>query len=276
MQHSVIAIIGAGNIGRCLISGLVSNGYPCDKLWACGPSSEKLNALEDEFQIRTTTDNAKAVELADVVIFAIKPLLFSTVAQQLAKKILFRKALIISVVAGARESDIQKWIGTQTPIIRAMPNTPAIIGSGATALFANALADQTQKNIAESIFRGVGLTVWLQEEALLDTVTALSGSGPAYFFFIMETLQNAAIEQGLSPDIARLLTLQTGLGAARLAIESGKSLAELRRLVTSPGGTTEQAISVLENEGVQQAFKKALLAAKARATELGIGEKKDV
>lgn len=267
MTH-VIAIIGAGNMGSSLIAGLINSGYPADKIWATDPSTEKLAQLQTAFHIHTTSDNQHAVDSAEIIIFAIKPQLFSTVAKPLAETIRIRHPLIISIAAGVRIAYLEKCFSAQSAIVRTMPNTPALVGCGATALFANPLVTPDQRNLAESIMRSVGITVWLTHEEEMDTVTALSGSGPAYFFLMMEALHEAAQELGLPHETARLLTLQTALGAARMAIESNSELADLRHRVTSPGGTTEKAISVLDNE-IRHLFRKALQAAKQRSIELG-------
>ncbi len=268
MNIPVIAIIGAGNMGSSLIGGLINTGHPCGKIWATDPDNEKLEHLHQSFQINTTPENSKAAQAADILVLAVKPQLFAQVAKDLAPQIQAHKPLVISIAAGIRESSIQHWLGGNTAIVRAMPNTPALIGCGATGLYANPFVTNEQHSLAESILRSVGVVVWLPDEKLMDTVTALSGSGPAYFFLMMETLQQAAEQLGLSADIARLLTLQTALGAARMAIESGKPLDELRRNVTSPGGTTEKAVSVLENSNIRTLFKNALQAAKLRSEEL--------
>jgi pyrroline-5-carboxylate reductase len=276
MSLPVIAIIGAGNMGTSLMGGLVKNGHPAQYLWASDPSEAKLDYLKTHFKVNTTTDNAQAVALANVVIFAIKPHSFAAVAKALHATIQAKKPLIISIAAGIRINAIEKWLGGHLAVVRAMPNTPALIGSGAAGLHANAFVTSTQHNLAESILRAVGITVWLEKENMLDTVTALSGSGPAYFFHMMEALQLAAEECGLSKETARLLTAQTAFGAARMALESSSTLDELRRHVTSPGGTTEKAISVLEEGHVRQIYQKAIQAAKHRSEELAdqLGETK--
>lgn len=275
MTFPVIAMIGTGHMGSSLIGGLMSNGHPPDKIWAADPSEEKLSELRDLFYIHTTADNSQAAQHAQVVIFAVKPQIFHKVAMDTRKIIQLHKPLVISIAAGIREASIQEWLGGNTAIVRAMPNTPALIGCGASALYANDFVSTEQHDLAESILRAVGVAVWVSNEQLMDTVTALSGSGPAYFFLMMEALQNAAEELGLSPEIARLLTLQTANGAARMALESDTPLAELRRRVTSPGGTTEKALSVLEDSNVRGIFRKALQAAKLRSEELAnmLGEK---
>lgn len=276
MTTPVITVIGAGNMGSNLIGGLIQNGHPSDKLWASDLNEEKLAFLKKEFHIHTTTDNAKAAQHANVVIFAIKPQLFASIAQEVASAIQQQQPLVLSIAAGIREASIEHWLGGERAIVRSMPNTPALLGCGATALFANAQVTPEQRSIAESILRAVGVVVWVPDESMIDTVTALSGSGPAYFFLVMEALQEAAEQLGLPADTARLLTLQTAMGATRMAIESGSSLIELRHHVTSPGGTTEKAISVLEENNIRDLFMKALEAAKLRSEELAtiLGEDK--
>ena len=243
MTTPTIAVIGAGNMGSSLIASLINSGHPSQQLWAADPSEEKLALLKKNFSVHVTSDNKHAISTADIVIFAIKPQLFSQVANALAATIKIRKPLVISIAAGVRIADIQHWIGSDIPIVRAMPNMPAIIGCGATALFANALVTKKEHNQAESILRAAGVVVWLEKENLMDVVTALSGSGPAYFFLVMEAMQQAAVDLGLPEETARLLTMQTALGAVRMGLETGIGLADLRHQVTS-GGTTEKAIFV--------------------------------
>jgi pyrroline-5-carboxylate reductase len=267
MTVPTIAIIGAGNMGSCLIHGLIQNGHPANKISASDSTEEKLSGLAS-IGIQTTTDNLQAINHADVIIFAIKPQSFHAIARELAAYIQQHKPLILSIAAGIRESSIQTWLNGDIPIVRAMPNTPALIGCGATALYANRHVSEEQHDEAESILRSVGIVIWLEDENQMDAVTALSGSGPAYFFLMMEALQQSAEKLGLTQETARLLTLQTALGAARMAIESGKPLEELRQNVTSKGGTTEKAVSVLEDNQLRAIYHKALTAAKERSEEL--------
>lgn len=268
MTSATIAMIGAGNMGASLIGGLIQNGHPSEKIIATDTSPDKLAMLQQTFQIQTTTNNDEAIELADVVVFAVKPQYFETVAVSAKQAIRTRRRLIVSIAAGIRVASIQTWLGGEQAIVRTMPNTPALIGAGAAALYANDLVNDKERNLAESILRAVGIAVWLNDESLMDTVTALSGSGPAYFFLFMEAMQHAAEELGLPTDTARLLTLQTALGAARMAIESGKPLDELRHNVTSPGGTTEKALGVLQEHHLPVIIRHALQAAKTRSEEL--------
>lgn len=267
-MKDVIAFIGAGNMGSSLIGGLIQNGYNADSIWATDPSEEKLIELKGKFGIHITVNNNEAAEKADTILFAVKPQIFAQVASPLATALSSRRPLIISIAAGTREENIQTWLGGNQAIVRCMPNTPALIRSGATAMFANKHVSAEQHKFAEDIMKAVGITVWVKDENLLDIVTALSGSGPAYYFMIMESMQAAAEELGLSRDIASKLTKQTALGAARMAIENDISLEQLRKNVTSPGGTTEQGLMVLEKHHIKQICKEVLTAAKNRSEEL--------
>lgn len=269
MTIPTITIIGTGNMGSSLIGGLIKHSHPATNIWATDIDPNKLISLKETFGIHTSTDNIVACRAADVVIFAIKPQIFATTASALTSVIQEIKPLVISIAAGITENQIQKWLGGGTAIVRCMPNTPALYGLGATGLYANSAVTPAQRILAANILQAVGIIAWLHNENDLDAVTALSGSGPAYFFLLMEALQDAALELGLEQETARLLLLQTALGAAHMAKESAFTLGELRRQVTSPGGTTEKAISVLEENNIRHIFKKALHAAKVRSEELG-------
>lgn len=268
MQNATIAIIGAGNMGASLLSGLIANHYLPEKLWVTDADPEKLAALKKQFHVHTTLNNDEAVKQADVVILAVKPQIMADVAQKLSVAVQAKKPLVISIAAGIREKTLQKWLGSNVAIVRTMPNMPALMNCGATALYRNTFVADTQKEIAEFILRAVGIIVWLEEEQQMDAVTALSGSGPAYFFLVIEALQKAGEALGLSRETARILTLQTALGAAKMALESNVEAEELRRRVTSPGGTTEQALKVLEENKLREIFQEALEAAKKRSEEL--------
>jgi len=263
-----IAIIGAGNMGSALAGGLIANNYPANHIWLTDPSAEKLKHIAQTLKVQVTQQNEQAIQLAKVVILAVKPQVMANVATALAPEIQIYKPLILSIAAGIPLVSLQKWLGKESAIVRAMPNTPALIRCGASGLFANSEATQEQRQMAESIMQAVGMTVWLNTESELDIVTALSGSGPAYFFLIIEALQEAAKELGLSAEVARLLALQTAYGASRMAQESSQTVKELRQQVTSPGGTTERAIQVFEEGHLRELFKKALRAAKERSEEL--------
>lgn len=268
MQDVTIGFIGAGNMASSLIGGLLASGSPAEKIWASDPQSDKHNELKSKFGIHLTGDNKLAAKQADVLVLAVKPQIIKDVAVEIAPLIHEKKPLVISIIAGVRAHTLNEWLGKDIPIVRCMPNTPALIQSGATALYANSKVTASQKSLAESILRAVGITVWVSHEKQLDIVTALSGSGPAYFFLVMEALEKVAIELGLPTETAHLLTLQTALGASRMALESVEDTSRLRQQVTSPGGTTERAIEVLQEGQIMQLFNKALRAASQRSEEL--------
>ncbi|VAX06488.1 Pyrroline-5-carboxylate reductase [hydrothermal vent metagenome] len=268
MTTKTIAFIGGGNMAASLISGLVADGYDPQHILVSDPDTKKIAALAGHLRIRPATSNEQAVAEADVVVLAVKPQIMEAASRALTEAVQQQQPLVISIAAGIREADLQTWLGGNVALIRTMPNTPAMIQAGATVLHANNQVSTDQKNLAESIMRAVGLTRWVKDEALMDTVTALSGSGPAYFFLVMEAMEAAGIELGLSTETARLLTLQTALGAAKMAIESSDSPATLRQRVTSPGGTTERAINTLERGNLQPLFKQAITDARDRSIEL--------
>jgi len=268
MKQSSIAFLGSGNMARSLIGGLIADGWDPRSIWATDPDEGKRDDMRRSFGINTEADNARAIAVADVVVLAIKPQVMKAVAKEIAQAVQHRQPLIISIAAGIRATDLQRWLGGDIPLVRVMPNTPALVQTGAAALYANDLVSSAQRSLAESIMRSVGLALWVDEEAQMDAVTALSGSGPAYFFLVMEALEHAGRQLGLPMETARLLTLQTALGAAKMALESSEDCAELRRRVTSPGGTTERAIRVLQDGHLQDLFDAALQAANARSVEL--------
>jgi pyrroline-5-carboxylate reductase len=268
MTSKTIAFIGGGNMAASLIGGLVSDDYDPKRIIVSEPDSEKLAALAARFSVQSASDNLDAVRRADVVVMAVKPQVLEQVAKDLAAAVQQQRPLVISIVAGIREADLQAWLGDGIALVRTMPNTPAMIQTGATGLHAGGSVSPEQRDLAESILRAVGLTRWVDAEEKMDAVTALSGSGPAYFFLVMEAMEQAGLELGLPADTARLLTLQTALGAARMAIESSDSPATLRERVTSPGGTTEQALQTLEAGGIRDLFQQALGAARNRSMEL--------
>lgn len=263
-----IAFIGAGNMAGALIGGLLADGIPAENLIAADPSSPKCTMLREATGIRTTQDNDAAVADADIVVLAVKPQVLKQVATELAAAIAEHKPLVVSVAAGVRCDALMAWLGADVALIRTMPNTPAMIQCGATALYATDNVSDEQRAQAESLMRSVGLAQWVDDEALIDTVTALSGSGPAYFFLIIEALEAAGRRLGLPDETAHLLTLQTALGAARMALESSESAQSLRERVTSPGGTTERALGVLEDGGIRALIDKAMSAARDRSREL--------
>ena len=275
MKTARLAFIGAGNMARSLIGGLIADGWNPDSISVSDPDSEQLTMLTNRFQVHTDTENNSIAENSDVVVLAVKPQVIQEVAEGLSATIQAQAALVISIAAGIRSTDLQRWLGGNCSLVRCMPNTPALVQSGATALYANEQVSNEQKDLAETILRAVGLALWVKDEALMDAVTALSGSGPAYFFLVIEALQETGTALGLDEKTARLLALQTAFGAAKMALESSEDASVLRQRVTSPGGTTEKALAVLEAGGIRALFNDALTAARDRSRELAqqLGEK---
>jgi pyrroline-5-carboxylate reductase len=263
--HPLIGFIGAGNMARSLAGGLLKNGWRADRILVSDPEASQRHSVESTLGIKVFADNSEVAAQTDLLVLAVKPQVLADVAKALAAVVQTKKPLVISIAAGVRIADINRWLGGDLAVVRAMPNTAAFIGSGAAGLYANDRVNQDMRNQAESILRAVGTTVWLEAESLMDVVTALSGSGPAYFFLVMEALEQAAIDSGLDPKQARLLTIETAFGAAKMALEGHEEPAQLRSRVTSPGGTTEQAIKILEAGDLRGLFKKALNAAADRS-----------
>jgi len=263
-----IALVGGGNMGRSIAGGLVAAGQDPARLTVSDPRPEAREALAAQLGVRVTDDNQAAAAGAEVVVLAVKPPLVPVVAREIAPALAGRDAVVVSVAAGVRTADLARWLGGAAAVVRAMPNTPALVGAGATALYAPPGVGRPHRERAEAVLRAVGLTLWLEDEALMDAVTALSGSGPAYLFLVMEALEAAGRGLGLPPEQARLLTLQTAYGAAKMALEADEPPEALRRRVTSPGGTTERALAVLEARGLREAFAEALRAARDRSREL--------
>ena len=267
MKHSKVTFIGCGNMGQSLIGGLIADGLPADCITAADPdhAARRQTALNHEIEV--LENNQQAARDAEVVVLAVKPPTVKPVLQDL-RSALRRKPLIFSIVAGITLARLDEWSGGDLAIVRAMPNTPALVQAGITALCANPHTTAAERDLAEALARSVGTALWFTDEALLDTVTALSGSGPAYFFLVMEMMEQAAITLGLPRDQARILTLHTAFGAAKLALESQYDTATLRRHVTSPRGTTEQALKVLLDGDIETLFLHALKAAQERSVEL--------
>ncbi|MFO1389473.1 pyrroline-5-carboxylate reductase [Cellvibrio sp.] len=262
-----IAFIGAGNMAKAIIGGLLAEGFKRINIVASGPRQETLDRVAAEYGINVTTDNQAAASTADVVVLAVKPQMLKEVCQGLADS-LAHKPLIISLAAGITTESIASWLGGDQAIVRCMPNTPSQLRVGASGLFANAHVSAAQKSTANTILGAVGIVQWVDDEALINPVTAVSGSGPAYFFLVMEAMIDAGVELGLSRESATELTLQTALGAAILAKQSAEDVAVLRRRVTSPKGTTEQAINSFENDQIRAMFSRAMTACSNRAVEL--------
>ncbi|KAA6185307.1 pyrroline-5-carboxylate reductase [Thiohalocapsa marina] len=268
MNRTRIAFIGGGNMAQSLIAGLIADGHEAAALTVSDPLDDKRQQLAATYGIKAAADNAAAIAEAQVVMLCVKPQSAPAVCRELAASLPHTPPLIISIMAGVTEASLCHWLGRPLALVRAMPNTPVMVQSGAIGLHANAETTPTQQNLAEEILRAGGLTRWVEREADLDAITALSGSGPAYFLLFMEALEKAGIEQGLSADTARLLSIQTALGAARMAMESDESPAQLRQRVTSPGGTTERALNAFADGGLETLVSRAVNAARQRAGEL--------
>ena len=270
MPHNAqLAFIGGGNMTRSLVGGLLADGYPAERISIAEPNAERRELLAGDLGIKPKADNVDAAQGADAVIFAVKPQVVRSVAEQLGELLHNQAAVAISVAAGVRLQDIERWLGEGIGVVRTMPNTPSLVRSGATALLANTHVSAPQRELAESLMRAVGQTQWLDVEEDMDIVTAISGSGPAYFFLLMEALEDAAVDQGLNRERARLLILETATGAARMALEAEDSPGKLRQRVTSPGGTTERALNVLNEQDFHGTVNSAVEAATQRAEELG-------
>lgn len=253
-----------------LIGGLIADGYAPQQILVSDPSAEQRRHLDEQFAISASADNAAVASAADVLVFAVKPQQLHVVAAELASIAAARDPLVVSIAAGVREPDLSAWLGYDAAVVRCMPNTPALLRCGASGLYANPRVSDAQRQMAEQILAAAGVVVWVDNEVQLDAVTAVSGSGPAYFFLLMEAIQQAGVELGLPAEQAQLLTLQTALGAARMALESDgqPSPALLRERVTSPGGTTERALAVLGQGDFNALVARAVCGAAERCTEL--------
>lgn len=267
LENSNIGFIGAGNMANALIRGLLVQGAGSRQLLAADIDADKLQKLKEDCGIQIAS-SGEIAEVADVIVLAVKPQVMKAACQQIEPFLRNRNCLLVSIAAGITCQHLQSWLGTRRALVRCMPNTPALVARGATALYANNNVTAEQRALAEAIMAAVGIALWVEDEGQIDAVTALSGSGPAYFFLLMEAMQEAAIDLGMDAETARRLTLQTALGAAELADSSSATAAELRRQVTSPGGTTEQALLKFEEGGLRELVTRALMAAQNRSREL--------
>jgi len=266
MSKTRIAFIGAGNMAASLIGGLRAKGLEAAQIRASDPGEETRARVSAEHGIETFADNAQAIDGANVVVLAVKPQAMKTVCEAIRPS-LKPDQLVVSIAAGITCASMNNWLGAQ-PIVRCMPNTPALVRQGASGLFATAEVSAEQRQQAQELLSAVGIALWLNEEQQLDAVTAVSGSGPAYFFLLIEAMTAAGVKLGLPADIAAQLTLQTALGAAHMAVSSDVDAAELRRRVTSPAGTTEAAIKSFQANGFEALVEKALGAAAHRSAEM--------
>lgn len=268
MKTQKIGFIGGGNMATSLIKGLIASGYEARNLWVADIDAGKLQYLASQLRVNTSSDNQAVAEAADVLVLAVKPQILRGVAENVAACVQRKDSLVVSIAAGINQQSLLAWLGGQAAIVRCMPNTPALVLTGATALHANALVSEAQRDLAENIMRSVGVTVWVENEAELDAVTAVSGSGPAYFFLLMEAIEQSALQLGLTEPVARLLVQQTALGAAKIALESAESPQQLRQQVTSPGGTTQRALDTFAQAGFSNIVARAVAAACDRAVEM--------
>ena len=264
-----IAFLGGGNMATSLVGGLVESGHPPAAIVVSEPVAEKRRDLAERFAVGVTADNREAAAASDVVVLAVKPQDMAEVVTGAAGAMRERGPLVVSIAAGTRIGRILEWLGYPAPVVRTMPNTPALLGCGATALFANEAVTDEQRGAAETILESAGIALWVDDEGLLDAVTAVSGSGPAYYFLLMEHMIRTGERLGLTASQARALTLQTALGAARMALESGRTPEELRVGVTSPGGTTARALDLFGEGGFGELVERALTGARDRSRELG-------
>ena len=267
MKSTKIGFIGAGNMANGLIRGLIAKGTKPENIWASDLDDSKLQLLAQDCKIQTGS-NTNIASNANVIVLAVKPQVMRDVCKALAADLDRRGALLVSIAAGITTAHLESWFGESAAIVRCMPNTPALVGMGASGLFANTRVTEEQKLLAQGIISTVGFATWVDADSDIDIVTAVSGSGPAYFFLFMEAMQATAKEMGLSEDLARALTYHTAAGAAALAQYSEDDIATLRRNVTSPGGTTEQAILQFEDGDLRGLVAKALKAARTRSVEL--------
>lgn len=267
MSEPTICFVGGGNMAGSLVGGLIASGRAAAGITVCEPDQARREALSERFGVTVSADNTAAAA-ADIVVLAVKPQVLRGVCEALGPGLATRSPLMVSIAAGVRAADIARWLGFDAAVVRAMPNTPALLGSGATGLYANPRVGPDQRDQGESVMRAVGLTQWVEDEAQMDAVTAVSGSGPAYVFLLMEAMAEAGERMGLPAETARLLVMETAFGAAKMALESAESPAGLRARVTSPGGTTEAAIACLEERRFREVMGEALECARARAAAL--------
>lgn len=263
-----VSFIGAGNMASAIIGGMLDSGFKASSIWASAPNDDHLQSIRKRFGISVTTDNRYCAQQADMVVLAVKPQAMADVCRDIAPIAQNTRPLMVSIAAGLGTDTLDEWLGGGLPIVRVMPNTPSLVGKGAAGLFASEGVSGAQKEMVQSVFEGIGLAVWVEDEALLHGVTALSGSGPAYFFLMLESLEAAATEAGVNPKTARQLAIQTMAGAAEMAAKSEHDPAQLKKNVMSPGGTTEQAVNTFEEGGMRDLVKKAYNAAYKRSEEM--------
>jgi pyrroline-5-carboxylate reductase len=263
-----IGFIGGGNMAQAMIGGLVTTGMPTDMILVADPNASQRELVSHRYDVQTLADNAELAASVDVLVLAVKPQVMAQVTRELRNVVQKNRPLVVSIAAGIEISSMQSWLGDDIAIVRAMPNSPCLIRHGITALHANPAASNAQRGQAQKILEAVGAVIWVQQEDLMDAVTAVSGSGPAYFFLFMEAMEHSARVLGLPMEVAWALALHTGAGATRMALESGQDLAQLRKNVTSPGGTTAAALEIFEKAGLREIVDNALTGARDRGREI--------
>lgn len=270
MQHRVLAFIGAGNMSRSIIAGLIQAGYPAERIIAANPSRPKLDELASQFGIRITQDNAEAAREAEVIVLAVKPQLMAGMLAALVAELgSLAGKLLVSIAAGIRVERLQEMAGGHGRIIRTMPNTPSLLGLGMTGLYAPSGIEQADRDFAEQMMQAVGKTLWVEQESGINGVIAAAGSAPAYFFLFMQAIAEEAEAMGFTPEQARLLVQQTALGAAAMVAQNPElSLQTLREQVTSKGGTTAEAVKTFQEQGLMPLTARAMQAAVTRAGEM--------
>lgn len=268
MTADSITFIGGGNMARSLIAGLIRQGVPAAHIHVAEPVAALRESLATDFGVQVHDNAADAAAQGRTWLLAVKPQVLREVCQSLQALAQASRPLVVSIAAGITSAQLERWLGGNLPVVRAMPNTPALLGAGVTGLYATSSVDAQQRSQAEQVLASAGRTVWIEREALMDSVTAVSGSGPAYVFLLAEAMEAAGIAQGLPADAARTLVVQTLLGASRMLDEAGESPAELRRRVTSPNGTTQAAIESFQAGGFEVLVDNALRAAQVRGQEL--------
>jgi pyrroline-5-carboxylate reductase len=267
-KHLNIAFIGCGDLSTGLVKGLLASGYPKEKIWATNRSAEKNKLLHESLGIHASIDNHDAVKNSEVIVLGVLPQQMQLLAKDIALIVKKNKPLIISVAIGISVEMLSRWLGGNAAIVRSMPNTPALVSAAATGLYASTLVTESQKAFAESLHRAVGIVTWVDKESLIDVIAALSGSGPACLFYMIEAMQTAAIKLGLPEKEAIELASQTALGASRLLVESGDDIVTLFKKSTAPKGTTEQAIKVFDERQFPKMIEEGMQAAILRAQVL--------
>ncbi|BCE03234.1 pyrroline-5-carboxylate reductase [Marinicellulosiphila megalodicopiae] len=263
-----IGFIGAGNMAGAIIGGLVKQGFDPQDIFASNRNKERLNSLKTSFGIQLCENNQDLIAQADVIVLSVKPQGMKVLCDEISQSVQQHNNLVISVAAGLEIKTIEQWLGGNIPMIRCMPNTPSLVQTGASGLHANAQVTQNQKDFSKKLFDAIGISVWVPSEHDIHAVTAIAGSAPAYFFLFMQAMQEAGVKQGLSAETARALTVQTALGAARMLDQTDETAEALRKKVTSPGGTTEQAILNFQKNQLSDIVEQAMQACSDKSVEL--------